>query len=158
MKRMLCLLLVMVLMLSMCVQAFADDDILYCRMCGKRIPTDSKVCPYCGEKVVHVEDDKKAEENNTKPGAEEMPKTAETPAAPAAASSTPAAASSAPAAASSAPTAAPSTLTAAQSDASSPATAATPVPGGVGGATTAILAEHLVKAAKTCFSEKSRVK
>ena len=122
MKRMLCLLLVMVLMLSMCVQAFADDDVLYCRMCGKRIPTDSKVCPYCGEKVVHVEDDKKAEENNTKPGAEEMPKTAETPAAPAAASSTPAAASSAPAAASSAPTAA-------QSDASSPATAATPVPG-----------------------------
>ena len=38
------------------------------------------------------------------------------------------------------------------------ASAATPVPGGVGGATTAILAEHLVKAAKTCFSEKSRVK
>ena len=38
------------------------------------------------------------------------------------------------------------------------AEAATPVPGGVGGATTAILAEHLVKAAKTCFSENYCVK
>ena len=56
MRRILCLLLVLVMMCSVCVQAFADGDILYCRMCGKQIPTDSRVCPYCGEKVVHVTD------------------------------------------------------------------------------------------------------
>ena len=54
MKRMLCLLLVLVMLLSLCVQAFADEDVLFCRMCGKQIPTDSKVCSYCGEKVVLV--------------------------------------------------------------------------------------------------------
>ena len=56
MRRILCLLLVLVMMCSVCVQAFADGDVLYCRMCGKQIPTDSRVCPYCGEKVVHVTD------------------------------------------------------------------------------------------------------
>ena len=54
MKRILCLLLILVMMCSLCVQAFADGDVLYCRMCGEQIPTDSRVCPYCGEKVVHV--------------------------------------------------------------------------------------------------------
>jgi hypothetical protein len=53
MKRALALLLVLIMTLSLGVQAFADD-ILFCRMCGKQIPTDSKVCPYCGEKVVHI--------------------------------------------------------------------------------------------------------
>ena len=54
MKRILCQFLVLVMMCSLCVQAFADGDVLYCRMCGEQIPTDSRVCPYCGEKVVHV--------------------------------------------------------------------------------------------------------
>ena len=57
MKRILCLLLVLVMMCSLCVQAFADGDILYCRMCGKKIPADSRVCSYCGETVVHVDED-----------------------------------------------------------------------------------------------------
>ena len=56
MKRILCLLLVLLMMCSLCVQAFADGDVLYCRMCGKQIPTDSRVCLYCGEKVVYVTD------------------------------------------------------------------------------------------------------
>ena len=56
MRRVFCLLLVLVMMASLCVQAFADE-ILYCRMCGKKIPADSKVCSYCGEKVVHVDQD-----------------------------------------------------------------------------------------------------
>ena len=56
MRRILCLLLVLVMMCSLCVQAFADD-ILYCRMCGKKIPADSKVCSFCGEKVVRVDQD-----------------------------------------------------------------------------------------------------
>ena len=54
MRRILCLLLVLVMMCSLCVQAFADD-ILYCRMCGKKIPADSQVCTYCGEKIVLVD-------------------------------------------------------------------------------------------------------
>ena len=57
MKRILCLLLVLVMMCSLCVQAFADGDVLYCRMCGKKIPADSRVCSYCGETVVHVDED-----------------------------------------------------------------------------------------------------
>ena len=57
MKRILCLLLVLVMMCSLCVQASADGDVLYCRMCGKKIPADSRVCSYCGETVVHVDED-----------------------------------------------------------------------------------------------------
>ena len=56
MKRILCLLLVLVLMLALGGQAFADNSVLYCRMCGRKIPVDSKVCPYCGVAVVHVEE------------------------------------------------------------------------------------------------------
>ena len=54
MKRIFCLLLVLMMVLSLSVQAFADEDVLYCRICGKQIPTDSKVCPYCGKEVVLV--------------------------------------------------------------------------------------------------------
>ena len=54
MKRALCLLLALMMVFSLGTQAFAEDDVLYCRMCGRQIPTDSRVCPYCGEKVVHV--------------------------------------------------------------------------------------------------------
>ena len=54
MKRTVCLALALVLLLSLGVQAFADD-VLYCRMCGKKIPADSKVCQYCGEKVIHTD-------------------------------------------------------------------------------------------------------
>ena len=57
MRRVFCLLLVFVMMSSLCVQAFADGDVLYCRMCGKKIPIDSKVCSYCGEKVVLLADE-----------------------------------------------------------------------------------------------------
>lgn len=56
MKRSVSLLLVLILMLSLGASAFADDDILYCRMCGRQIPSDSRLCPYCGEAVVHVGD------------------------------------------------------------------------------------------------------
>ncbi len=54
MKRVLCLMLALMMILSLGVQSFADDDVLFCRICGKQIPTDSRVCPYCGEKVVHI--------------------------------------------------------------------------------------------------------
>ena len=52
MKRALCMLVVLLMLLSLSLQAFADE-LLYCRMCGKQIPADSKVCQYCGEKVIH---------------------------------------------------------------------------------------------------------
>ena len=55
MKRMFCLLLALVMIVSLGSQAFADD-VLFCRICGKQIPVDSKVCPYCGEKVVLIGD------------------------------------------------------------------------------------------------------
>ena len=55
MKRVLCLFLALVMLVSLGGQAFADG-VLYCRICGKQIPTDSKVCPYCGEKVILLED------------------------------------------------------------------------------------------------------
>lgn len=54
MKRVLALTLALVLLLSLGMQAFADD-VLYCRMCGKKIPADSRVCQYCGEKVIHTD-------------------------------------------------------------------------------------------------------
>ena len=56
MKRILPFLLVLILVFSLSAQAFAADDVLYCRICGRKIPTDSLICPYCGEKVVHVEE------------------------------------------------------------------------------------------------------
>ncbi len=56
MKRFLCLALVLVFMLALGGQAFADGEVLYCRMCGRKIPTDSRVCPYCGVAVVHADD------------------------------------------------------------------------------------------------------
>ena len=62
MKRILSFLLVLMMVFSLSTQAFAADDVLYCRICGRKIPTDSIVCPYCGEKVVHVD-----EENAAKP-------------------------------------------------------------------------------------------
>lgn len=66
MKRVLCLLLALMMLLTLSVQAFADEDILYCRICGKQIPTDSKVCPYCGEKVIRIEDGSDKADQNTK--------------------------------------------------------------------------------------------
>lgn len=54
MKRILCLLLALMLLVSLGAEVFAED-VLYCRICGKQIPTDSNVCPYCGTAVVHVD-------------------------------------------------------------------------------------------------------
>ena len=56
MKRRLCLLLVLVFLLACSGHAFADYDVLYCRMCGRKIPGDSRVCPYCGVSVVLVDE------------------------------------------------------------------------------------------------------
>ena len=56
MKRAVCLFLALVFVLSLGVSALADNDILYCRMCGRQIPADSRVCPYCGVAVVLAED------------------------------------------------------------------------------------------------------
>lgn len=50
-KRVFCLLLVLLFALSLCVPVFADSDALFCRKCGKPIPTDSNFCPYCGAGV-----------------------------------------------------------------------------------------------------------
>ena len=60
MKRRLCLLLVLVLLFVCGGHAFADYDVLYCRMCGRKIPGDSKVCPYCGVAVVLVDEGARA--------------------------------------------------------------------------------------------------
>ena len=54
MKRLITFLLVLLLIASLAAPAWADD-VLYCRMCGKSIPTDSKFCCYCGEAVVKPE-------------------------------------------------------------------------------------------------------
>ena len=97
MKRILCICLTLVLLLSLGIQAFADD-LLFCRMCGKQIPADSKVCQYCGEKVVH-------------PDSAAVPAAAATPASPAPAAA--ATASPAPAAAPGVSAASPATAAAA---------------------------------------------
>ena len=55
MKRCLCLLLVLVFMFSLCLSAFAESEVLYCRMCGQKIPADSNFCPYCGVSVVPLD-------------------------------------------------------------------------------------------------------
>ena len=69
MKRILCVLLVLILVFSLSAQAFAADDVLYCRICGRKIPTDSLVCPYCGEKVVHVDGEDAAKPAGSAPAA-----------------------------------------------------------------------------------------
>ncbi len=51
MKRVFCLLLILLFALSLCIPAFADSEALFCRKCGKPIPTDSNFCPYCGAAV-----------------------------------------------------------------------------------------------------------
>lgn len=53
MKRFLCLVLAAILMLALGAEAFADD-VLFCRKCGKQIPSDSRFCSYCGEAVVSI--------------------------------------------------------------------------------------------------------
>ena len=67
MKRVLCFLLVLIMIFSLSMQAFADNDVLYCRICGRKIPTDSLVCPYCGEKVVHVDEEDAAKPSGSAP-------------------------------------------------------------------------------------------
>ena len=69
MKRILSFLLVLMMVFSLSTQAFAADDVLYCRICGRKIPTDSLVCPYCGEKVVHVDGEDAAKPAGSAPAA-----------------------------------------------------------------------------------------
>ena len=54
MKRILCLLLAMAVLMAPGMQAFADD-VLFCRLCGRQIPADSRFCSYCGEAVVSLD-------------------------------------------------------------------------------------------------------
>ncbi|MCR5842883.1 MAG: zinc-ribbon domain-containing protein [Oscillospiraceae bacterium] len=109
MKRVFCLLLALVMIVSLGSQAFADD-VLFCRMCGKQIPVDSKVCPYCGEKVVLIGE------------ASETPDMAESKTVPLELKPTPAAVAAAPAAsdASASPAAAAPTTVPAPSQAETP--------------------------------------
>lgn len=81
MKRILCVLVVLIMVFALSVQAFAADDVLYCRICGRKIPTDSRVCPYCGEKVVHVDDENVAGPASQSPAASAPPAPAASPAA-----------------------------------------------------------------------------
>ena len=78
MKRILCFLLIVLLLLACGGQAFADYDVLYCRMCGRQIPTDSKVCPYCGVTVVHVGDGATAAAKSASTAAQTAQTTAQT--------------------------------------------------------------------------------
>ncbi len=54
MKRVFCLLLALILLFSLGAEVFAED-VLYCRICGRQIPVDSNVCPYCATAVVHAD-------------------------------------------------------------------------------------------------------
>lgn len=51
MKRTLSILLAAVMILSVGTLCYADN--LFCRNCGKSIPTDSKFCQYCGTEVIN---------------------------------------------------------------------------------------------------------
>ena len=51
------------LVLSITVMTYADSD-LFCRMCGKEIPSDSRFCSYCGAKVVLSDSENTAVNNN----------------------------------------------------------------------------------------------
>jgi len=81
MKRILCMLAALVMLLSLGMQAFADE-VLYCRICGKKIPADSKVCQYCGKEVVHP--DQSAAAASPAPSASAAPSASPTPTAEAA--------------------------------------------------------------------------
>ena len=69
MKRMFCMLLVLVLFFSLGGSALADD-VLFCRICGRQIPVDSRVCPYCGEAVVLIEQGTQASVQGSEPAAQ----------------------------------------------------------------------------------------
>ena len=47
MKKAISVFLAMLIVLSVSPAAFADGQ-LFCRMCGSRIPADSRFCPFCG--------------------------------------------------------------------------------------------------------------
>lgn len=49
MKRILSMLLAIILIMLCASAVYAED--LYCRNCGKRIPSDSRFCQFCGTKV-----------------------------------------------------------------------------------------------------------
>ena len=74
MKRMICLLLSLLLMLSLGVSAFAED-VMFCRFCGKQIPADSLFCQHCGKSLTVSEE--------AAPAVFEQPKPAEPAAMPA---------------------------------------------------------------------------
>ncbi len=78
MKRLLTFLLAVLLLLSLGTAAFAED-ILYCRKCGRQIPVDSNVCPYCGVEVVRTDEEGPASAGAEKPAS---PATSSTPQAP----------------------------------------------------------------------------
>ena len=54
MKRMLCVLLLLVFVLSFSFSAFAEEN-MFCRFCGKQIPADSLFCQYCGKSLATTE-------------------------------------------------------------------------------------------------------
>ena len=80
MKRCVWLILVLIIFFSLFTPVFADEDILYCRMCGRQIPADSKVCCYCGVPVVLVGEDRAGASASASPksDAPEQKKTAGT--------------------------------------------------------------------------------
>ena len=52
MLRLFTALLIIAVLFALPAQALADDEVLFCRKCGKQIPADSNFCPYCGEAVI----------------------------------------------------------------------------------------------------------
>ena len=60
MKRKASKIIAAALLLALAVTVFSAgalaDDVLYCRICGRQIPTDSNFCPYCGEAVIALPD------------------------------------------------------------------------------------------------------